>query len=286
MADLKVRQLIKTRQIALLAKRNRMSSAVTLNREFRAASGVRISTQTVRNRLHASCLHARKPVVRPPLTARHRNCRLQFARRHSNWGVRRIRPVLFTDESRFCLDFHDGRRRVWRQKNERFKNCCVTEHDRFGGGSVMVWGDISYDGSTVLYGIRNGSLTCIRYRDEILAPIVRLYAGAIGDDFILMDDNARPHRARIGNEYLQRETIEGMDWPAKSPDLNPIEHAWDILQHRISNRQNQPNSLQELADALVDEWSRISQVEFQTLIRIFQNRCRKVIRARGGHTRY
>jgi hypothetical protein len=38
--------------------------------------------------------------------------------------------------------------------------------------------------------------------------------------------------------------------------------------------------------SLVDEWSRISQVEFQTLIRIFQNRCRKIIRARGGHTRY
>jgi hypothetical protein len=89
-----------------------MSSVVTLNREFRAASGVRISTQTVRNRLHASGLHARKPAVRPPLTARHRNCRLQFARRHANWVVRRIQPVLFTDESRFCLDFHDGRRRV------------------------------------------------------------------------------------------------------------------------------------------------------------------------------
>jgi hypothetical protein len=44
----------------------------------------------------------------------------------------------------------------------------------------MVWGDISYDGSTDLYDIRNGSLTCIRYRDEILGPIVRLCAGAIG----------------------------------------------------------------------------------------------------------
>ena len=118
-------------------------------------------------------------------------------------------------------------------------------------GSVMVWGGISYDGSADLYVIRNGSLTGIRYRDEILAPIVRLYAGAIGDDLILMDDNARPHRVRIVNEYLQQETIEHMDWPAKSPDLNPIEHAWDILQHRISNRQNQPNSLQELADALL-----------------------------------
>jgi transposase len=53
-----------------------------------------------------------------------------------------------------------------------------------------------------------------------------------------------------------------MDWPANSPDLNLIEHAWDILHRRISNRQNQPNSLQELADALVDEWSRIPQIEF------------------------
>ena len=137
-ADLKVRQTHQDRRITLLAKRNRMSSAVTLNRDLRAASGVRISTQTVRNRFHASGLHARKPAVRPPLTARHRNCCLQFAGRHANWGVRRIRPVLFTDESRFCLNFHDGRRRVWRQKNERFKNCCVAEHDRFGGGSVMV----------------------------------------------------------------------------------------------------------------------------------------------------
>jgi hypothetical protein len=71
----------------------------------------------------------------------------------------------------------------------------------------MVWGGISYDGSTDLYVIRNGSLT----GDEILAPIVRLYAGAIGDDFILMDDNATPHRAIIVNEYLQQETIEHMD---------------------------------------------------------------------------
>ena len=78
-----------------------------------------------------------------------------------------------------------------------------------------------------IYVIRNGSLE--KYRDEILTPIVSLYVGAIGDDFILMDGNARPHRARIVNEYLQQESIERMDWPATSPDLNPIDHAWGHL---------------------------------------------------------
>jgi hypothetical protein len=72
----------------------------------------------------------------------------------------------------------------------------VTEHDRFGGGSVMVWGGILFDGTTELYLVQ-GTLTGVRYRDEVLHPIVRPFAGAIGEDFVLMDDNARPHRARV-----------------------------------------------------------------------------------------
>ena len=81
------------RQIVLLAKRNRMSSVVSLKRDVRTATGVRMSVQTVRNRLHASGLHARKPAVRPSLTADHRN-RRQFGRDHVNWCVRNLRPFI------------------------------------------------------------------------------------------------------------------------------------------------------------------------------------------------
>ena len=48
---------------------------------------------------------------------------------------------------------------------------------------------------------------------------------AIGPNFILIDDNARPHRALVTNANLEHETIVPMDWPARSLDLNPIEHA-------------------------------------------------------------
>ena len=193
--------------------------------------------------------------------------------------------VLFTNESRFCVDFYDGRRRVWRVPGERCADCCVTKHDRFGGGSVMVWAGISIDGKTDLYVIA-GNISDVRYRDEILHHIVRPYAGAVGDSFILMNDNARPHRARVVTDYLENETIERMEWPSCSPDMNPIEHAWDMLQKAVSTGPILPNNRQELSVALIEEWIRLPQLCFRRLIRCIQRRCRAVIRTRGGHTAY
>ena len=119
-------------------------------------------------------------------------------------GWRRInwRHVLFTDESRYCLDYTDRRVRVWRRPGERFHAANIAEHDRYGGGSIMVWGGISWDGRTDLVVLNQGTLTAQRYRDEILDTQVRLYAGAAGDQFILTDDNARPHTAHIVQRYL------------------------------------------------------------------------------------
>ena len=146
--------------------------------------------------------------------------------------------MLFTDESRFCLDMTDRRRRVWRRCNKPFHFPDVAQHDRYGGGSIMVWGGISVQDKTELHVFQNGMVTGVGYRDEILHPIVRPYAGAIGPTFILMDDNARPHRARVVDQYYEDESIERLGWPSKSPDLNPIEHVWDMLRRAVSARIN------------------------------------------------
>ena len=56
------------------------------------------------------------------------------------------------------------------------------------------------------------------------------YIGGMGQDAVFMDDNARPHRARIVDTCLRQHYVTRMDWPACSPDLNPIEHVGPVRQ--------------------------------------------------------
>ncbi|GFX19548.1 transposable element Tcb1 transposase [Trichonephila clavipes] len=70
--------------------------------------------------------------------------------------------------------------------------------------------------------------------DAILDAYVSPYSGAIGDAFVLQDNNVRPHKAGIVDAYIDQKTIQSMQWPARSPDHNLIYHAWDALGQRVA----------------------------------------------------
>ncbi|GFY24168.1 transposable element Tcb1 transposase [Trichonephila clavipes] len=88
----------------------------------------------------------------------------------------------------------------------------------------------------------------------------------MGLQFLFMDDNAPCHRTVAAEQLLESEDIEGMDWPVRSPDLNPIEHVWDFLGRRLAARTLPPVTIRELRLALQDEWSAMPQQLIDTLI--------------------
>ena len=165
---------------------------------------------------------------------------------------------------------------------ERFQEANISEHERFGGGSIMAWAGISTDGRTHLHSVVRGVMTGVCYRDKTMD----VCAGAIGSQFIFMDDNARPYRARMVEDCLQQETIIRVDWPARSPDLNPIDHIWNLLQLAILRRPVQPRTLMELGNALKEVWNISEMAAIQRLIGSMRRCCQAVLGSRGSHTSY
>ncbi|GFV27177.1 transposable element Tcb2 transposase [Trichonephila clavipes] len=167
------------RYLVLTARRHRNMNATLLQQHIRSAIGTTVSTQTVRNWLHCVGLYARRPL------------------------------------SHFSVHPDNRRIFIWRDRGSRNNpakvGIIVPESVRFGDGGVLRYGGISIDGRTDFYTMRDGPLTASRYRDEILMHIVVPYIVAIGDDFILMDDNSRAHRANLVEDSLFEEAIVRME---------------------------------------------------------------------------
>ncbi|GFW76383.1 transposable element Tcb1 transposase [Trichonephila clavipes] len=206
-----------------------------LSRQLSSAIGTTVLRQTVYRSLGHIGLYARRPVKCVPLTATHCRLRLTWSREHALWTPQQWSCVMFSDESRFSLQSDSRRIFVWRAPGTRYHQENTIERLHYGGAGWLVWGGIILGSRTDLH-VQNVTMTDHIYRDVILEQHVRLFRGAMGDEFLFMDENARLHCENIVDECLQSEDITRMDWPAYSPDLNPIEHVWDMVGRRIVYR--------------------------------------------------
>ncbi|GFW00595.1 transposable element Tcb1 transposase [Trichonephila clavipes] len=219
---------------------NRRSSASDLSRQLSSATGTTVSRQTVYRRLGHIGLCARRPVRCVPLTATHCRLRITWRREHALWTPQQRSCVMFSNGSRFSLQSDSHRTLIWRVPGTRYHQENTIEQHRYGGAGWLVRGEIILGSRTDLH-VQSVTMTGHIYRDVILEQHARLFRAAMGAEFLFMDDSARPHRANIVDECLQSEDITRMDWPAYSPDLNPIEHVWDMLGRRIAARQPFPS---------------------------------------------
>ena len=182
---------------------------------------------------------------------------------------------MFADETRIGLRPHTRLVRVWRSARRYEEHRYVQEIHPFAG-SVMFWAAIMMGRLTPLIPIY-GTLTGPQYLHEILQMIVRPYR-------LDVDDNARLHRTLAVSQYLQRCNINRMQWAAQSPDMNAIEHAWDMLKVAIALHPNPLDTLQDLTEAAIEEWDLLPRDQLDGLIESMQHRMEELIHVRRGHT--
>jgi transposase len=264
------------RRLARLAVSNNISSARQLIQFWQE----RVSRFTVYRRLRDAGIRKRRRAIVPFLSQANITARLQWCMARSHWRDIWSR-VIFTDESRYRLAGNDGRLMVWRRAGARFHAGNVGHRLHTGGGSVHIWGAIWHGGRSDLI-VLNAAVNQFSY----IETLRHFFAGNLPNNFLFMDDNAPAHRAHRVANFLAEVNVRSLPWPARSPDLNPIEHVWSFISRQINQRPQPPANLQELQRWVMDEWIRVPQCYIDHLITDLPRRLRAVIEAHGRFTNY
>lgn len=240
-----------------------------------------ISRGTVHRIVKASGIKAWKKTRKPYLSNSHRKRRLTFARKYkgTDWG-----KWLFTDEHSLG-SFKGGQgftQYVWSEKKPQNPAPTVKS-----SASIHIFGGISSKGKTPL-SFYEKKLDQEELQGILISNVKpSLRALYPGGGYVFMHDGDSAFTAQSTQEWC-KENLDGYlkkgEWPANSPDLSPIENLWRVLNMRVYQRKCK--NLAGFKNVVREEWNKISQSDIQKLIDSMDDRCRAVIRAKGGHTKY
>ena len=124
-------------------------------------------------------------------------------------------------------------------RGERLIDACVQPNDGNRGPSVMVWGAIHHGGRSELVVV-DGAMNRHKYIQILRNQMLRWVTGVFGRNFVYVQDNAPPHTACDTAAFLDQQDVEVMDWPARSPYMNPIEHVWGQMSVWIRDMDDLP----------------------------------------------
>jgi transposase len=198
-----------------------------------------------------------KPVKgkpKTPLSEKQLATRRDWCRKYLN---DELEDVVWTDEKPFVL----GRRRrsFWQGPGD-----ALPEYIKYKTPvKVMIWGGISRRGKTTLHFVQ-GTINAKKYVDilahHLVGPATRMYP----EGFVLQQDRATPHTAKFTSNWLDEKGIQHFLTPPNSPELNPIELVWNIMESRVSAKN--PTTKLALVRAIKKEWENISQEEIDKCI--------------------
>lgn len=207
--------------------------------------------------------------------------RLQFAKNHMSWTTK-WRKVIFSDEKKFNLDGPDGCHCYWHDLRDKPE---IRMSRNFGGGSVMIWGAFGYGGKMPILYVppKMNSQTYL----EMLEYALDEFADDVGGPgFIFQQDNAAVHSAKVVKEYFSLTSTPVLEWPSRSPDLNPVENLWGRMAQKVYENGRQYNTVNNLKQSIQDVWKNLEMDYLQNLINSMPSRIFEVIRNKGGNTHY
>ena len=233
----------------------------------------------MRRRLVDSGLKYCRAKKKPLLSEKARTKRLDRGKQHRDYDWSK---VVFSDESRFCL-ISDRPVYVRRRSGEEYLPQCLNPTVKHGGGGIMVWGCISSKGVGRLHRVE-GTINAAHYIKILKFCALPSIKHHFKDgDGIFQQDNAPCHTAITVKKWMDGK-MPLLPWPGNSPDMNPIEHVWDYIGHKIQDCLFKNKD--ELFEKVKLEWNRIPKEYITNLYNSMNRRVSALIKAKGGSTSY
>lgn len=258
------------------------SNSASTTAKIKAKTGVHASLDTIRRVIKtAGYIKRKKLKKKPPLDAKRKKKRLDFAKQHMTWN-QQWGNVVFTDEKKFNMDGPDGFQYYFHdlRKEERVLS---RNHSRQGG--VMVWGGITSLGVLKL-SFQSAKMNSDRYiqiLESALPEAEQLFGGL---SFVYQQDNAPIHTAKKVKQWFSSKNVEILSWPPYSPDLNIMENLWGLVSRKVYEGGKQYDQKTHLINAISEAWHGISDSILASLYASMQNRIFEVISKNGGNTHY
>ncbi len=275
-----------------LVTKGRLENAVQVQKQLKMDYSIDVSVETIRRALKEAGLGSFEKEKKPALSDTNAKKRLEWCLAHRNWTIDDWKRVVWSDETKINRFNSDGHVWAWIRDGETLQPQHVKQTRKHGGGGLMFWSAITYAGVGWICKIE-GTMDRYVYKsilEEDLSYTIQHTCEQLNlrrDQIIFQQDNDSKHTSTVVLEYLNRQDYQLMDWPAQSPDLNPIENMWRLLKIRLNEYDTPPKGMNELYERVVHIWYKVITIEeCRKVIESMPRRIEEYIKAKGYWTKY